>query len=164
MNCPNCGKEILDEDASFCPKCGESLAPEDEIQQKRTDLVLAAGMLTIISAAFSSGLGYIALYQYISLMSFYGHSLLQGFLILGVFGIVASAFGLAGGIFMLKRKLIKVSMLGVILLVVSVVVTYITIQHYQYGFTEIILLSEISIIMFSILSAIFVFTSKDEFT
>ena len=164
MNCPNCGKEILDEDASFCPKCGESLAPEDEIQQKQTDLVLVAGMLTIISAAFSSGLGYIALYQYVSLISYYGHSLLQGFLILGVFGIVASAFGLAGGIFMLKRKVIKVSMLGVILLVVSVVVTYINIQHYQYGFTDILLFSEISILIFSILSGALIFTSKAEFT
>ncbi|TSA55935.1 zinc ribbon domain-containing protein, partial [bacterium] len=135
MNCPNCGEEILDEDATFCPKCGEPLEPEDEMQQEGTDLVLAAGIFTIIAATFSSCLGYISIYQYVSLLSYYGHDLLQGFLILGVFGIVASAFGLAGGVFMLKRKRIKVSMLGVILLLASVVVTYITIQHYQYGFT-----------------------------
>lgn len=164
MNCPNCGKEILDEDAAFCPKCGKSLSPEDEIQEKRTDLVLAAGMLTIISAAFSSGLGYISIYQYVSLLSYYDQSLLQGFLILGVFGIVASAFGLAGGIFILKRKRIKVSMLGVILLLVSVFVTYVTIQHYQYGFTDILLFSEIPILIFSILSGALIFTSKTEFT
>jgi len=133
------------------------------MQQERTDLVFAAGILTIISAAFSSGLGYISIYQYVSLLSYYGHSLLQGFLILGVFGIVASAFGLVGGIFMLKRKSIKVSMLGVILLLVSVVVTYITIQHYQYGFAEIILFSEISIFILSILSGVLIFTSKTEF-
>ena len=163
MNCPNCGKEILDEDAAFCPKCGEPLGPEDEMLQNQTDLVLAAGILTIISAAFSSGLGYIGIYQYVSLLSYYGHDLLQGFLILGVFGIVASAFGLAGGVFMLKRKRIKVSMLGVILLLASVVVTYITIQHYQYGFTDILLFSEISIFILSILSGILVFTSKTEF-
>jgi len=131
--------------------------------QNQTDLVLAAGILTIISAAFSSGLGYIGIYQYVSLLSYYGHDLLQGFLILGVFGIVASAFGLAGGVFMLKRKRIKVSMLGVILLLASVVVTYITIQHYQYGFTDILLFSEISIFILSILSGILVFTSKTEF-
>jgi len=164
LNCPNCGKEILDEDAIFCPKCGKSLAPEDEIQQKRTDLVLAAALLSIIAAAFSSGLGYIAIYQYVSLLSYYGHSLLQGFLILGVFGIVAAAFGLAGGTFMLKRKRIKVTMLGVILLLVSVFVTYIILQHYQYGFTDILLFSEISILIFSILSGALIFTSKAEFT
>jgi predicted nucleic acid-binding Zn ribbon protein len=164
LNCPNCGKEILDEDATFCPKCGEPLEPEDEMQQKSTDLVLAAALLSIIAAAFSSGLGYISTYQYVSLLSYYGHDLLQGFLILGVFGIVASAFGLVGGTFMLKRKRIKVSMLGVILLLVSVLVSYITIQHYQYGFTDILLFSEISIFIFSILSGVLVFSSKAEFT
>jgi len=163
LNCPNCGKEILDEDATFCPKCGEPLEPEDEMLQEGTDLVLAAGILTIISAAFSSGLGYITIYQYTSLLSYYGHDLLQGFLILGVFGIVASAFGLAGGVFMLQRKRIKVSMLGIILLLASVFVTYITIQQYQYGFTDILLFSEIAIFIFSILSGVLVFTSKTEF-
>jgi len=164
LNCPNCGKEILDEDASFCPKCGESLEPIDETKQKRTDLVLAAAILSIIAATFSAGLGYISVYQYVTLVSYYGSSILLGFLILGILGIVASAFGLAGGMFMLKRKRFKVSMLGVILLLVSVVGNYITLQHYQYGFTEIILLSQISIIIFSILSGVLIFTSKTEFT
>jgi hypothetical protein len=163
LNCPNCGKEILDEDATFCPQCGEPLEPEDEMQQEGTDLVPVAAILSIIAAAFSSGLGYISIYQYISLLSYYEHSILQGFLILGVFGLVASAFGLAGGVFMLKRKWIKVSMLGVILLLASVFVNYITIQHYQYGFTDILLFSEISIFIFSILSGVLVFTSKTEF-
>ena len=171
MNCPNCDKEILYEDATFCPKCGKSLTPEGEIeqntldvQQKRTDLVLAAALLSIVAAAFSAGLGYITIYQYTSLVSYYGHDVLQGFLILGAQGILVSAFAIAGGIFMLKRKYLKISMLGVILLVVSVFGTYITIQQYQYGFTEIILLSEISILIFSILSGILLLTSKAEFT
>jgi ABC-type branched-subunit amino acid transport system permease subunit len=169
--CPNCGKEFPDEDADFCPKCGKSLAPENEmqqdsidVQQKSTDLVLAAGILTLISAAFSSGLGYIAIYQYMSLLSYYGHDLLQGFLIMGIFGIVASAFGLAGGMFMLKRKRIKLSMLGIILLVASVFVTYLIIQYYQYGFTDVLLFSEISIFILSIWSGVLIFSSKAEFT
>jgi hypothetical protein len=131
--------------------------------QNQTDLVLAAALLTIVAAAFSSGIAYISSYQYISLLSYYGHSVLEGFLILGGFAVAASAFGLAGGAFMLKRKRIKVSMLGVILLVASVFVNYITIQHYQYGFTDILLFSEISIFIFSILSGVLVFTSKTEF-
>jgi hypothetical protein len=171
LNCPNCGKELTDEDADFCPKCGKSLAPEGEIQQdsidvqpKSTDLVLAAGILTLISAAFSSGLGYITLYQYMSLLSYYGHDLLQGFLIMGVFGIVASAFGLAGGLFMLKRKRMKFSMIGVILLVASVFVNYLLIQYYQYGFSDVLLFSEVSIFILSIWSGVLVFSSKAEFT
>ncbi len=170
MNCPYCDNEIVTEDAIFCPKCGKSLAPEEEmhqesieVQQKQPEFVLVAAMLTIIAAAFSAGLGYTAVYQYISYVSYYDISILLGFLILGILCIVVSAFALAGGVFMLKRKYIKISMLGVILLLVSVVVNYIIRQHYQYGFTEIVLLSEISIVIFSIISGIFVATSKDEF-
>ena len=171
MSCPNCGKEILDEDATFCPKCGKSLTSEDEIQQKRTDLVLAAGILTIIAAAFSAGLAYIEFFQYnyavsyyTSLVPEYDSAPLLGFLILGAFGVVASAFGLAGGIFMLKRKRIKISILGVVLLLASVVVNYVVIQYYQYGFMDILLFSETAIAIFSILSGALVFTSKAEFT
>ena len=134
-----------------------------DTQQKSTDLVLAAGILSLISAAFSTGLGYIAIYQYMSLLSYYGHDLLQGFLIMGAFGIAAAAFGLAGGLFMLKRKRIKLSMLGIILLVASVFVTYIVIQHYQYGFTDILLFSEITIFILTVLSGALVFSSKTEF-
>jgi len=171
LNCPNCGKEILHEDATFCPKCGKSLAPEDETQQdtikipqKRTDLVLAAGILTIVAAAFSGGMSYIAIYQYISLVSIYGFSLIVGFLIFGVIGIIASAFAIAGATFMLKRKRIKISMLGIILLIVSVLATFITIEQYIYGYTDVLLLSEISTIILSIMSGIFVVTSRAEFT
>jgi predicted nucleic acid-binding Zn ribbon protein len=170
LNCPNCGKEILDEDASFCPKCGESLAPEDEIQQKRTDLVLAAAMLTIIAATFVASLGYIGMYQYNYSFSYYNSlvpnydpSPLFGFLIFGVDGIIVAAFALAGAIFMLKRKWFIFSMLGAIFPLVSVFVTFISIQHYNYGFTDILLFTEISATIFSIMSILFIFTSKAEF-
>ena len=166
MICPNCGKEITDEDTVFCPKCGKSLTDEGEIgeiQIKSTDLVLAAGIISVISATFSSGLGYIAIYQYISLLSYYGNDLLQGFLFMGAFGMVASAFGLVGGIFVLKRRRIRLSMLGIILLVVSVFVNYLIIQYYQYGFSDILLFAEISIFILSIWSGALVFTSKAEF-
>lgn len=174
MNCPNCGKEIIYEDATFCPKCGESLAPEDETQQdtieipqKRTDLVLAAAILSIISAAFVASLGYIGIYQYTTLLSYYGSSMASeflGFLIFGVDGIIVSAFALAGGIFMLKRKWFIFSMLGAIFPLVSVFVTYISIQHYNYGFTDIVLFTEISAAILSIMSILLIFTSKAEFT
>lgn len=167
MNCPNCGKEILYEDATFCPKCGKSLAPEDEIQQKRTDLVLAAAILSIISATFVASLGYIGIYQYTTLLSYYGSSMASeflGFLIFGVIGIIAAVFALAGGTFMLKRKWFIFSMLGAIFPLVSVFVTYISIQHYNYGFTDIMLFTEISAAILSIMSILLIFTSKAEFT
>jgi cation transport ATPase len=177
LNCPNCGKEILDEDAPFCPKCGKSLTLEGEIQQnsmdmqqKRTDLVLVAAMLTIISAAFVASLAYIAFFQYTYSFSYYNSlvpnydpSPLFGFLIFGVVDIIGAVFAVVGGMFMLKRKRLKISFLGVISLLVSVFATYITVIQYQYGFTDILMFSEVSVFIFSILSGTVLFTAKTEF-
>ncbi len=173
MNCPNCGKEILDEDATFCTECGKTL----ETQTKSSDLVLAAAILTIIAAAFSAGFGYIAIqqYNYLAVIYFPYYYNLQvppeflGFLIFGIPSIIASAFAIAGAIFMLKRKFIIVSMLGVILPLVSVVVTYVTIVKNDLldsmiGFgLDAMLFAEIVIIIFAVVSAILVFKSRDEF-
>jgi len=180
LSCPNCGEEILDEDAIFCPKCGEPLASEGEMEQnafdvqtKRTDLVLAAAILSIISATFVASLGYIGIYQYntllndTSLLAYYGSALaseLLGFLIFGVIGIVASVLALVGGVFMLKRNRLILSTLGFILPLVSVFATYITIQQYNYGFTDILVFIEITAFVLSLMSGILVFTSKAEFT
>jgi len=162
LKCPHCGEEIPYEDVKFCPKCGKSL----EVKQKSTDLVLAAAMLTIISAVFSAGLGYLAFDRYV-LYIFDVRAL--GFLIVGVLSIIVSAFVLVAGMFMLKKKYVNISMLGIILLLVSAFGNYITLHYYrgqyieQYGFNEIALFCEITIIIFSILSGIFVATSKAEF-
>lgn len=167
MNCPYCGNEIIYEDATFCPKCGKSLEPADEIPKKRTDLVLVAAMLTIISAAFVASIGYIGVYQYTTLIDYYGSSRASeflGFLIFGIADIIGAVLALVGGIYMLKRKHLKISVLGVIFLLVSVLVNYIIIIRYNYGFTDILLFSEVTVLIFSILSGVLIFTSKAEFT
>lgn len=167
MNCPYCGNEIIYEDATFCPKCGKSLEPADEIPKKRTDLLLAASMLTIISAAFVASIGYIGIYQYNTLIDYYGTSRASeflGFLIFAIADIIGAVLALVGGISMLKRKHFKISVLGVVFLLVSVLVNYIIIVHYNYGFTDILLFSEVTVLIFSILSGILIFTSKAEFT
>jgi len=173
LNCPYCGNEIIYEDATFCPKCGKSLASEDELQQnsiqmqqKRTDLVLVAAMLTIISAVFIASIGYIGVYQYQALVDYYGSSMASeflGFLIFGVADIICAVFAVVGATFMLKRKRLKISILGIVLLLVSVVVNYITVIQYQYGFTDILLFSEVSVFIFSILIGTLIFASKAEF-
>jgi predicted nucleic acid-binding Zn ribbon protein len=164
LKCPHCGKEIVDEDVSFCPKCGKSL----EVKQRRTELVFAAAMFTTISAAFSAGLGYLALDRLVSFLGLdYSFSAVQGFLIVGILSIAASVLGIVAGQFILKRKNVNFSMLGVIFLLVSAFGNYITLYYYgyiQYGFTEIALFCEITILIFSILSGIFIASSKAEFT
>lgn len=167
--CPYCDTEIVDEDATFCSNCGKSLASEGEqqcepfqVQEKQSDLMLVAAVLTIIAATLSAGLGYIGLYRYVSFVDYYDFSILLGFLIMAAIDFFVSAFAMAGSIFILKRKRIKFSMIGVALLLVSVVVNYMIIQYYQYGFTDIIVMSEVAILIFSILSGVIV-TTKAEF-
>ncbi|GEM_PF-6457921 len=165
MKCPHCGEEIP-EDVKFCPNCGKSVEVK---QQKSTDLVLAAAMLTIISAAFSASLGYLAFDRYITFVFDYSFSIVLGFLTVGILSIAASAFAIIAGIFMLKKKYVNVSMLGAIVLLVSAFGNYITLHYYrlqysqQYGFMEIALFCEITILIFAILSGMFITTSKSEF-
>ncbi len=166
MNCPKCGKEILHENATYCPSCGASL----EVKQKRSDYVLVAAILTIVAAAFSASVAYNAFYQYLQLTDYYGpQSEFLGFLIFGIPNVIAAAIAIVGAIFMLKRKFTVLSMLGAIIPLVSTVVTYMTIYFYMPAgaqaalFTETFFLSELSIIIFAILSTIMVFISRDEF-
>ena len=174
MNCPNCNAEIVYEGATFCPKCGKSLEADTdipnnsiEIPQKRTDLILAGAILTIISAVFVASMGYIGAYQYLALVEYYGSTMASeflGFLIFGIIDIIFALLAMIGGVFILKRKRLKISILGIIFLLASVITTYMIITLYQYGFTDILLFSEVSIFIMSILSVALIFSSKAEFT
>jgi len=168
LSCPNCGKEIIDEDSTICPNCGKSLTTDVneiqntiEVQTNNIDLVLAASILTIIAAAFVAGLGIIGVYQYTSYIDIYGFEVVGGFLIWAIIGFTVSALAITGAIFMLKRKYFKLSMLGVALLLVSVVINYVILQHYNYGFSDTIMMSETAIVILSVLSGVFVSSSKD---
>ena len=141
-------------------------------------MVLAAAILTLISAALAAGFGGVAVYYYNYLVVTYFPSQglqvapeVLGILIFGIPSIIASAFAIAGATFMLKRKNIVLSMLGAILPLVSVVVTCVTIYQNDLldpitalAFIDTLLLSEIALVIFSILSAIMLYKSSDEFT
>jgi hypothetical protein len=141
------------------------------MQTPHIDLVSVASVLTIIAAAFSVGLGYNAIYQYTQYITFYPDAQAEflGLLIFGIPDIIASAIALAGTIFMLKRRSVIFSVLGAIIPVVSAAVTFMTIYLYMSSaaqaalITETVLLAEISIIMFSIISVVLVLKSKSEF-
>lgn len=174
MNCPHCGSELDYEDATFCPKCGESLTAEDEsqhevieTQQKQTDLKLAAAILTMLSATFVASLGYLGAYQYFALIDYYGSSIASdvfGFLIFGVEGLIAAAFALAGAFFILKKKWFIFSMIGTIFPLASVFVTFLCIQQYNYGFTDILIFAEVATAMLSVMGILLNFVSRKEYT
>jgi hypothetical protein len=167
LKCPHCGEEIPYEDVKFCPKCGKSLVVK---QKTKTDLVLAAAMFTVISAAFSAGLGCLGFERYLIWSNTEYASLTPGFLVVGFLSIVVAVFGIVAGIFMLKRKNVNFSMVGIILLLVSAFGNLVTLYYFyrveyseQYVFMEIALFCEMAILIFSILSGFFVTASKAEF-
>ena len=172
MNCPYCDNEIVDEDATFCPKCGKPLTLEEdeeqqnvvEVPQKQTDFVLAAAILTMISASFVASLGYLGVYQHIALTEYYDFSLIVGFLIFGIDGIITAAFAVIGATFMLKRKLFKFTMLGTVFPLVSVVVTFLCVTSYKYGFTDTLLFAEVSAAMLSVMSILLNYSARKEYS
>ena len=180
MNCPHCGSELEYEDATFCPNCGESLTTEDETQQevaetqqKQTDLKLAAAILTMISATFVASLGCVGINNYFAAidyyMAYYGLSssaaaeFALGFLLFGVEGLIAGAFALAGAFFVLKKKWFTFSMIGTIFPLASVFVTLLCVQHYNYGFTDILIFAEVAAAMLSVMGILLNFVSRKEY-
>ena len=178
MNCPYCDNELVDEDAPFCPKCGKSLAPEGELEQisvgvprKQTDLVLAAALLTIIAAAFiaSGGSLYLDQYNVVILNLIYYAPLTAsdflGFLLIGILRIVLIVPALIGSIFMLSRKRFKISILGAVFPIVSVLLTFIIAELiYNYGYTGITIFLDETPLIISIVSVMLLLKSKAEFT
>ena len=177
LNCPNCGKEADDESA-FCPGCGNPVENVDgddclnsvQVKKQQSDLVFAAAILTLISATLVAGMGYIGLYQYTSLVDYFGSTFappdFEGFLIFGLVCIVGSMCALAGGMFMLKRNNFKFSMLGIVSLIISVIVTYAMTPTYSYSFDvrAILMFSEVIVFMCALISGLFVSSANSEFS
>jgi len=175
LNCPNCDKEIIDEDAEVCPNCGESLVIEEEyeeepqnldIQPRSCNIVVAVAVFTIIAAVIITSLGGIGVYQYPALLNYYGDSYasnFMGFLIFGIVDIICGLAAIVGGVFMLKKKHLKFSIFGAVFVLAAVGSTCITMVQYEYNFTDIVIFALMAALMLSIVSIMLVFTSRDEF-
>lgn len=163
MNCTKCGKEIQDKKSSFCAYCG---VPFDS--QPKKELTVAAGILAIIAAAFSAAVGTIGVVYHQSYIDYYTSygadtSGSIGFLLFATYAFIASAFGFASGMLTLTKKRFKLSVAGSIIMLASALFTLIVVRQFEYGFTEGILLSGVSIGAFSIISAVFTIKSKTDF-
>lgn len=103
--CPKCGRTIREEDAAFCPYCASPVGQE---ASRKTDLPTAGGVLLIIAVSACSLAGVIAIIIFASTYSYsyYGgyYSLGYEALLAGAGSILAFVYGLAAGIFSLKRK------------------------------------------------------------
>ena len=164
MICTKCGKEILIEESSFCAYCGNPFNGKSI----DSNFLAGAGILAIIAGAFSAAIGTIGIYTYLSAVSYFSAQggdveAYTGFLLLGIFAIISAAFGLSGGMLSLSRNRFKISFFGIVLMLASALFTFGIVQVFGYGYTDVILLIEISIIIFSIIGASFLFRSRTEF-
>jgi DNA-directed RNA polymerase subunit RPC12/RpoP len=164
LSCANCGKEILDKESDFCAYCGVRF----DSKPKSPDLTTGAGILAIMAATFSIIVGVFGIryYQlYVSYFASYGadSSGSIGFLLFLSFAFVSSGFGFAGGMLALAKKRFHLSVFGIVLMLCSALFTFVALWLYEYGYPDIILLSGISVITFSVASALFVGRSKSKF-
>ena len=164
VSCAKCGKEILDKESSFCAYCGTRF----DSKPRSSDLTTCAGILAIIAATFSIAVGVLGISYYQSYIIYYStygvdSSGSIGFLFFLNFAFVSSGFGFVGGTFALAKKRLKLSVIGILLMLASAIFTFIVLWYYQYGYPDGILLPEISISAFSLASAIFMGRSKSEF-
>ena len=144
-----------------------------ETPQKQTDLLFAASILAIIGATFVASLGYLGVYQHFAAIDYYvnyyglsssaASEFALGFLILGIDGLIAGAFALVGAFFMLKRKWFIFSTIGAVFPLVSVFVTLVFVQHYGYGFTDVLIFAEVAAAMFSVITILMNFASRKEY-
>jgi hypothetical protein len=165
LNCAECGKEIIDEDSSFCAYCGN---PFDS-KNNKTELLGGAAILLIIAATFALALGIIGLIIYYQATAVYSASTAGdiapylGFLLFGLINIIMFIPGFLGGLSSLFKRRFKFSFIAAILVLCSSLATFIIIQFYAYGYIDIVLISEIPILVFSILSIFLISKSKVEF-
>ncbi len=170
MECPTCRKIALNEDAAYCPYCSKPMK-----LHKRTPLPIVAGVLSTIGSsivviaaimALISSLFYLIIsYDYTISISF-----TSGFLLLiGIFSIIAFAFGLTGGVSIFKRTNIVTSFIGLSLLLVAGILLSVSYLWIADLTNELFPLSPIWIIgivtgIFSILGLIFIAISRREFS
>jgi hypothetical protein len=156
--CPKCGRNVQDDAALFCPYCGIELVTTRTAAPplKDTGFPLVAGVLTIVAACISSVIGTIEVFAFAAGRSSYLY------FIIGMFGFLAFAFGLTGGIFSTERKQFALSVTGT-----SLVLAFGFVMIFTSALTGSVaggLLFGSPVLFLSFLSMIFVGVSKGDFS
>ena len=175
MECSNCGKEIIDENSSYCAYCGN---PFDSTKQI-VKLSNSSATFLIFSSVFTLVLGVIGILNYQAAPANYAANAQYyasiglteadflanylGFLFFGILNVAVFVPGFIGGLSTLFKKNYKLSLISSIIVFCASIASLIIIWFYEYGYSDIVLFSEIPIFVFSILSTYLVIKSKREF-
>jgi hypothetical protein len=161
---------VHDDSALFCLYCGTplTLTSIPAPSKKETGFPIAAGILIIVAACISAIVGIIGMIAFIGSISYSSFAIpsysapYYQLLFVGIFGILALAFGLTAGMFSLKRKYFALSIIGMYLVFVSGVVTMIAFALMDSSWVFGLPLG-LPVIILSSLSVIFITISKGEF-
>ena len=164
--CPRCGARNPDK-AQFCNACGVRLVRASQYisTEKKTLYPTAAGILTIIAACVLISLGIIYMAAWIKGQTTYFYPYGPGdyytrhsgeYIFAGIFELLGFAFGLTAGILTLKRNLLPMAIVGMALMIVGSILSFVNLG--------IGLAFGLPVIVLTILSVIFIGISKREFT
>jgi ribosomal protein L37E len=165
LNCEKCGKQVLDEKSSFCAYCGTPLGTSSKTSGHDN----TAGILALIASTLTLSSGFLGIinYQtYVTYYTAYGYDTSEaiGFLIFATFAFVASAVGFVATLSALKRKHFSLTIIGNMLLITSVICTYIIVWQYNLGFADGIITTGIPTLALSLAAIFSLLKSKNMFS
>jgi len=168
--CPKCGKEIPD-DSTHCDHCGAVIKEG----KKRTGypkwMPDAGGILAIISAClcaiFAVIVGILSSFSMYWSVVYGGYNMIYLYFV-ELSGLIGFAFGLAGGILILKRTRFVLAIVGICLTIVSSDIVGFFAPYVlfvlPFGLTDYYWLFGFPTLIISLLSLIFTAISKEEFS
>ncbi len=131
MKCPHCGRDVTVEGASFCPYCSKSLFLDTIVTEKKKLFPKIAGISAILGSVLmlSITIVYLATMSEFLGSPFSAHARWFGnsslllcycyYLTMVIVGVISSIFGVAGGVFALKKRRKEFSIFGVSFLAAS---------------------------------------------
>jgi hypothetical protein len=165
----------MDETSNYCAYCGN---PFDSKEQK-VNLSNSSATFLILSSVFTLVFGIIGLLNYQAGPASYAANAQYyssigvteadflasylGFLFFGILNVAAFVPGFIGGTSTLFKKSYRLSLITAIIVFCASIASFIIIWYYGYGYSDIVLFSEIPIIVFSILSIFLILKSKQDF-
>ncbi|MCW4004822.1 MAG: hypothetical protein NWE95_13025 [Candidatus Bathyarchaeota archaeon] len=165
MNCEKCGKQILDEKSSFCAYCGATL----DASSKTSDYNNNVGLLALIASTLTVSLGFLGIVYYQSYIAYYtayGYDTSNaiGFLLFVVFAFGSSTVGFIAALSSLKRKHFNFTVIGNMLLIASVIFTFVIVWLYELGFSDGIITTGIPTLGLSLVAIFSLLKSKNMFS
>lgn len=131
--------------------------------QKRTVFPIAAGVLTIIAACISIIVGILGMFAFGISRDYFTRAYNYTYFFVGIFGILGFVSGLEGGIFSIRRKSFKLSIIGASLILLCGFGIMLVLAPLRYGSWVPSLLFGLPIVFLSVLGVIFTNISKGEF-